>query len=124
MARGRKKKSAGLGDTIEKIPEQTGIKSVVKFIAGDDCGCEERKEKLNRLFPYKHPNCLTEKEYEYLNAFFLKKSIYVTQEDQKHLWAIYDRVFNVKNKHTNTSCSECVRSLVSSLRTVYDQYNV
>ena len=46
------KKSEGLGDTIEKFTEATGIKKVVKWIAGDDCGCEERKAKLNALFRY------------------------------------------------------------------------
>ena len=42
-----------LGDTIEKITEATGIKAVVEKaseITGKDCGCEERKEKLNKLF--------------------------------------------------------------------------
>lgn len=46
------KSSKGLGDTIEKITEATGIKKLVHAIAGDDCGCEERKKKLNELFPY------------------------------------------------------------------------
>ena len=35
--------SSGLGDTVEKITEATGIKKAVKFIAGEDCGCNERK---------------------------------------------------------------------------------
>jgi hypothetical protein len=47
------KRSKGLGDTIEKITEATGIKKMVKKVAGDDCGCNKRKEKLNKLFPYK-----------------------------------------------------------------------
>ena len=47
-----KKKSKGLGDTIEKITEATGIKAVVKAVAGEDCGCEERKAWLNKRFPY------------------------------------------------------------------------
>jgi hypothetical protein len=50
--------SEGLGDTIEKVTEATGIKKLVKFIAGDDCGCDDRKEKLNKLFPYNKPECL------------------------------------------------------------------
>ena len=41
----------GLGDVIEKVTEATGIKKAIKWLAGDDCGCEERKEKLNALFP-------------------------------------------------------------------------
>tara|TARA_B100001094_G_C17885642_1_gene649068 strand:- start:162 stop:314 length:153 start_codon:yes stop_codon:yes gene_type:complete len=47
-------KSKGLGDSIEKITKATGIKKVVDKIAGKkDCGCNKRKEKLNKMFPYK-----------------------------------------------------------------------
>ena len=42
-------KAEGLGDVVEKITEATGIKKAVKWLAGDDCGCDERKEKLNNL---------------------------------------------------------------------------
>jgi hypothetical protein len=48
--------SKGLGDTIEKITTATGIKKVVDRIAkatGKDCGCGERKNKLNKALPYK-----------------------------------------------------------------------
>ena len=49
--------SKGLGDTIEKITTATGIKSLTQLAmeaAGKkDCGCNERKEKLNKMFPYK-----------------------------------------------------------------------
>ena len=47
---GRKKKATGLGDTIEQITEATGIKAVVELFSkatGIDCGCDERKAKLN-----------------------------------------------------------------------------
>ena len=37
------KASDGLGDTIEKITKATGIKKVVEWAAGEDCGCDERK---------------------------------------------------------------------------------
>lgn len=43
-------KSKGLGDTIERITTATGIKKVVDTIAEStkkDCGCKERKERLN-----------------------------------------------------------------------------
>jgi len=47
-------KSQGLGDTIEKITKATGIKKVVEKITGKkDCGCNKRKEALNKKFPYK-----------------------------------------------------------------------
>ena len=48
-----KKKSKGLGDTIDKITTVTQFKKLVKWINGDrDCGCGPRKEYLNKLFPY------------------------------------------------------------------------
>lgn len=46
-------KSKGLGDTIEKVTTATGIKKVVKAVAGEDCGCTKRRDALNRAFPYK-----------------------------------------------------------------------
>lgn len=48
-------KSKGLGDTIEKITTATGIKAVVEKVAeatGKPCGCQKRKDALNRVFPY------------------------------------------------------------------------
>jgi len=45
--------SKGLGDTIEKVFEKTGIKHVAKKALGEDCGCNKRKETLNSWFPYK-----------------------------------------------------------------------
>ncbi len=45
--------SKGLGDTIEKFTKATGIKKAVEKIPGD-CGCKKRKQKLNKLFPYKN----------------------------------------------------------------------
>jgi len=50
-------KSRGLGDSIEKFTKATGIKTVVKKVsraAGvKDCGCDQRRDTLNRVFPYK-----------------------------------------------------------------------
>ena len=46
----QEKASEGLGDTIAKVTEATGIKKAVKFLAGEDCGCDERQERLNRIF--------------------------------------------------------------------------
>ena len=62
----RDKKSKGLGDTVEKITEATGIKKAVHSLFGDDCGCDERKAKLNKLLPYKTIECLNENEFNYL----------------------------------------------------------
>jgi len=48
--------SKGLGDSIEKFTKATGIKAVVNKVSditGSDCGCGERRDSLNRAFPYK-----------------------------------------------------------------------
>jgi hypothetical protein len=48
-------KSKGFGDTVERITKATGIKKVVDAVAnitGKDCGCKQRKEALNKKFPY------------------------------------------------------------------------
>ena len=47
--------SKGLGDTIHKITTATGIKSVVDKISektGKPCGCNKRRQALNKMFPY------------------------------------------------------------------------
>lgn len=49
------RKSRGLGDTVEKITTVTGIKAVVdkvSQVSGKPCGCKERRDALNRAFPY------------------------------------------------------------------------
>ena len=38
-----------LGDLIEKITTYTGIKWLVKKIWGEDCGCDKRKDKANKV---------------------------------------------------------------------------
>ena len=51
-----KLKSRGLGDSIEKFTTATGIKKAVETVAkatGRPCGCSERRDTLNRKFPYK-----------------------------------------------------------------------
>jgi len=48
-------KSKGLGDTIEKVTKATGIKKVVETVSkatGKPCGCSQRRDNLNRIFPY------------------------------------------------------------------------
>jgi len=42
----------GLGDLVEKVAEKTGIKKVVEKVAGKDCGCAGRRDKLNKAVPF------------------------------------------------------------------------
>lgn len=120
MGRPKKNKSEGLGDTVEKVFEATGISAVAKWMLGEDCGCEERKQKLNKLFPYRKTKCLTEDEYNWLTNYFQRVKNTVTVEDQKEAIKIYNRIFQA-NKHY-TSCSECYKQTHNELKRVYDQY--
>ena len=79
-----KNESKGLGDTVAKITKATGIDKLVKFVAGEDCGCDERKEKQNSLI------------------------------------AINNRVLN--QNLTFSTCSSCLRDLVSKLRIIHAEY--
>lgn len=51
--------SKGLGDTIAKITSATKLDKLAEKIAevagAEDCGCDKRREKLNRMFPYSKP---------------------------------------------------------------------
>ena len=102
-----KKKPQGLGDVVEKITEATGIKAIVKFIAGEDCGCEERKQKLNELFPFRNAQCLTESEYNVLNEIF-DNDVMPSQlipSQQFKLIQVYNRALNMNADIS--SCGSC-----------------
>ena len=113
-------KSEGLGDTVEKVLEATGISKVAKWLLGEDCGCDERKQKLNELFPYRKALCLEENEISYLNEWFNKNTDKVTPIEQVELFKIHSRVFQVRNELT--SCPSCVLERINDLRKVYNQY--
>lgn len=105
----------GLGDTIAKITKVTGIDKVVKAVAGDDCGCNDRKEKLNKLFNYKKLECISEEDYLYLNDFFSKRSSKVNHHQKVRLIEIYNFAFN-QNEKTTTSCTPCISRVVKNLK--------
>ena len=121
----RRKKAAGLGDTIEQITEATGIKAVVEKFSkatGIDCGCDKRKETLNKLFSYHKPNCLVEEDYNYLTDFFSRLKDQVSVNDQYKLIEVYERVFNQRLENSN--CSSCWRDRINEIRKVYNEYQL
>ncbi|QDP51097.1 MAG: hypothetical protein Unbinned3907contig1000_40 [Prokaryotic dsDNA virus sp.] len=116
----KKAKVEGLGDVVEKITEATGIKKAVKTVFGDDCGCEERKEKLNNLFKSK-VECLDKYEYEILDEFFSGKPTSVAPLEWITLAKIARRIFN-KRIDDDMGCGGCVREYVDKLKKVYEAY--
>ena len=120
--RGRKpRKSSGLGDTIEAITTATGIKAAVDWFSeatGVDCGCDARKEKLNKIWRYRKPECLTKEEYDFIGT--IKGRNVITAAQQTEVNKIYNRVF--KDNVQPTNCGSCLRGRVQELETLYNAY--
>ncbi|QDP48232.1 MAG: hypothetical protein Unbinned585contig1001_2 [Prokaryotic dsDNA virus sp.] len=109
-------KSKGLGDSVEKVLKATGIDKVAKKILGDDCGCEERKKKLNQMFPYSRP--FTDDEMSIYESVLprLDKGT-ITRDDQAIMVKLYNKVFKANKKPSG--CSSCVQQTLSKLKKVY-----
>jgi hypothetical protein len=121
---GRPKKSKGLGDTIEKITEATGIKAVVEAVSeatGIDCGCEDRKHLLNKIFPYKKTECINDVDNEWLTNFFSVTNNQLTPKQQNRITEIYKNVFNENIQPSN--CGSCWRDKINELKQVYETQN-
>jgi len=110
----------GVGDTVEKITKATGIKKIVKWLAGEDCGCDKRQEELNKLLPYKKPKCLEEWEFNFLHDWYERNTNIMTRKNQIEFLKIYNRVFGTRKKIS--SCSTCVKEIVLDLKKVYNKY--
>ncbi len=108
------------------MKEATGIKAAVELfskVTGIDCGCEERKAKLNNLISYRrNVNCLKEDEYLFLKVLYDNRTNQLTPKQQHTIKDIYLNVFNEKLESSN--CSSCWRTILSDLRKVYDTYEV
>jgi hypothetical protein len=121
-----KKKAQGFGDTIEQITEATGIKAIVEVFSkatGLDCGCDKRKETLNKLFPYNNNiNCLTESDYNLLGEYLSPQKISLTPDEQKIVSDIYFNVFNFRLQLS--SCGSCWKGKIDELRKVYNEYKL
>jgi len=120
------RKSAGLGDSIEKLTEVTGIKKAVEMFSeatGIDCGCDERKEKLNNLFPYnRNINCLNESDYTKLTKYLSAQQTTLTAIEQQEVSDIYFNVFNYRLQIS--SCASCWKGKLDELRRVYNEYKI
>ena len=123
MPRKRTNKSTGLGDTVEKITKATGIEKAVKKVFGEDCGCQERKEFLNNLFPYvnKKEACMNEDQIKFYESFKEKHingktSSKLTKEELKEIISLYNTIFQVNVK----GCETCnIMTYINRIEKVY-----
>ena len=61
------------------------------FCEGDNCYCDMQK-KLNDLFPYYMPNCLTEDEYNILKNNLIDKNK-LSEDNKENLLSVYNSIF-------------------------------
>jgi hypothetical protein len=112
-----------LGDTIEKITKATGIDQAVKFIAGEDCGCDQRKDKLNALFPYKEPLCMTEDEFQWWTNFRAQNSPEITANELDRIAAMHSRIFHKRNVYRPCTCNPREwQRLIDDLNKIFETY--
>ena len=111
-----KQKSKGLGDSIEKVLKKTGIDKLAKKVLGDDCGCEERKKALNKMFPYSRQ--FTPDEISIYESVLPRiKGERISGKDQAIMVKLYNKVFNANKK--TSSCGSCVQQTLAKLAKVY-----
>ena len=111
-----KQKSKGLGDSIERVLKKTGIDKVAKKVLGDDCGCEERKKALNKMFPYSRQ--FTPDEISIYESVLPRiKGERISGKDQAIMVKLYNKVFNANKK--TSSCGSCVQQTLAKLAKVY-----
>ena len=121
----QERESLGLGDTIAKVTKATGIDKLVKFIAGEDCGCEQRKEKLNKLFRYKQPLCLTENEFNYLTEFQKVNNTTLTKQEGDEIATIWNRVFQSRKFYRPCTCNpKAWQDMINDLLIIHKEYGV
>ena len=111
----------GLGDVVEKITEATGIKKAVKFLAGEDCGCTERKEKMNIAFPTRRTiECMTEEMYDTFGR--IKGLSSLGSSERAEVARIHAHVFKHKVVVPCTCSPKRWAQFMSELTKVYDSY--
>lgn len=113
-----------LGDAVEKVTKATGIKKATKVIfdaLGKDCGCDKRKEKLNKKsISLTTLRCFTEQQYnEWTNFRNRDRKNEVTHKQQVQIIIpIYAHLFARQLKPM--SC--CIKPYIEAIDKVYLTY--
>ena len=121
----------GLGDVIEDITKATGIKALVDKVSdvlGVDCGCDERREKLNNLLPRgrKQLRCMTDQERNTYGEFMqTRKAGRLEKDEVKYLMGLYAKIYN--RTWRKVRCTQCalasrVKEALSDLDKTYNNH--
>lgn len=129
ISRGRGIRSQGLGDDIERFLKKPLINPITEKVKkliwkdSEDCGCNERKEKLNALFPRREPLCMTEEEYNWWTAFREKNSTEIMPEETNYIAQMYTRIFQRKKLYHPCHCNpKAWQEMINHLNYIWDTY--
>ena len=133
--RARKKPAAkpqpkGLGDKVEAVLNSEVLAPITKAIKemiwkdGEDCGCEERKIKLNNLFKKSKPRCINEEQHKYLAEWLPKTRSEIEFKQMYEFSKIHAGVFNYHFEGVCSSCASQNKRIIEDLRVVLAAYVV
>lgn len=114
----------GLGDVVKSVLEKTGIKKVVElFTDGLDCGCDKRKEILNKIkLQYPFQRCFTEDLYNKWTTFKERPNQeLVTHQEQLLIIMVTEHLF----ARTFKPCYHCgneIKTKIAQIDKVYNEY--
>jgi len=107
------------------VTTATGIKAAVDWFSeqtGIDCGCDARKEKLNKLLRFSRVECLTQEEYKWLDEYYANQTKKLNASQQDMIAAIHSRIFNHKLQKPCTCSPKRWQQLIDELHKVYLEY--
>jgi hypothetical protein len=124
----------GVGTTIEKVLKATGISKLVEVFTpeGEDCGCSERKRRLNNSPTFnasqKPKRCMDKAMLEAYDYFVQSREVDKwSAEEAKLVFDTYEWVFALRYD-TKRMCANCngtaniLKMITASLDKVYESY--
>ena len=114
--------SVGLGDVVEKVTKATGVKKAVDTVfdaMGKDCGCADRKKRLNKIrLPWGVVNCFTEEQYNWWTKFREENPAQITHLQREEIRRITITLF--ARDIGKPKC--CMEQHINRINQVYDKY--
>ena len=120
-------KSKGLGDDIKKITSATRLDQLTERIAkllDEDCGCDERQDKLNKLFPYKQNDTSipTELIHECIDVWEdIKTGVAKNVEAKKKMIELHNEIYK-SNYKTTSNCGTCLNSCYQGIKKIVEKF--
>ncbi len=115
-----KSKAQGLGDKVAAVTKATGIEKIVKTFFGDDCGCDERRERLNKMFsrPVKMMDSAQRKFFAEEIMTRYKSGQNLTRHIGDAFYKLYEELLSKKKQRT--TCTSCNKNMYIELLKIYE----